>query len=90
MDNNSTPTSTPAPLIQPTTTEQSSGEIITSLTKSYLDSNLEKSGKLLEAVGVKSYLDDEGFTKGIDKEGVKTILASMSAFYLMYQAKKHW
>lgn len=78
------------PLIVPQTSEQASGEIITQLTKSYLDSNLEKSGKILEAVGVTSYLEEEGITKGIDKEGVKTILASMSTFYLMYQAKKHW
>lgn len=72
------------------TTEQSSGELVTQLSKSYLDTNLEKTGQALEAVGVTSYLEEKGLTKGVDKEGVKTILASMSAFYLLYQAKKNW
>jgi hypothetical protein len=89
MDNTSNPIIPLAP-VNPQTTEQSSGEIFANLSKNYLDSNLDKSGKVLEAVGVTSYLEEEGILKGIDREGVKTILASMSTFYLMYQAKKHW
>jgi hypothetical protein len=78
------------PVIQTLPTDQSSGEIVTQLSKSYLDANLDKTGKVLEAVGVTSYLEDQGITSGVDKEGVKSILASMSAFYLLYQAKKNW
>jgi len=80
----------PTPLIVPQSTQQSSGELVAQLSKSYLDTNLEKTGKALDAVGVTSYLEEQGITKGIDKEGVKTILASFATFYLLYQAKKHW
>lgn len=70
--------------------EQSSGQLVTQLSKSYLDTNLEKTGQALEAVGVTSYLKEQGILEGVDKEGVKTILASMATFYLLYQAKQHW
>lgn len=77
----------------PTTTDASAAELVQKLSQSYLDSNLDKVSKGLQAVGVEEYLEQQGlsqYTKGASKEGFKNLLAAGMIFYLMYKAKQHW